>query len=451
MVKRLKFKLKKIKLSNTKIIVLSFIFVIFIGTFLLCLPASSASGDWTSPIDAAFTATSATCVTGLVVYDTFTHWSLFGKFVILALIQVGGLGFMTLITLVALVTHKHLSLHKRQLIMQSTGNNYLSGVMTLVKKIFFGTVIFESAGTILLAFRFCPMMGFWEGLFNALFHSISAFCNAGFDLMGKYEQFSSFTLFRDDLLVQGVLMSLIIIGGIGFFVWSDIMKCGKHFKQYSLHTKMVLVSTVFLLLVGWIGFFFLEIDGALAEYPLNEQILGALFQSVTTRTAGFNTIDQSELTGGGVLSIVLMLIGGSPGSTAGGIKTVTVLVTLLSAIATVSGREHATIFKKRISPETVQQATAITAIYIVLVIISTIAIMKLEAIDLEQALFETSSAIGTVGITMGMTPTICAASKIILMLLMFIGRVGGLSFVIAFSTEKVKPDIQRPTEKVMIG
>ena len=269
--------------------------------------------------------------------------------------------------------------------------------------------------------------------------------------MGKYEPFSSFTLFRDDLFVQSILMALIIIGGIGFFVWSDILKCGKHFKQYSLHTKMVLVSTAFLLLVGWIGFFFLEIDGALAKYPLNEQILGALFQSVTTRTAGFNTIDQADLTGGGVLSIVLMLIGGSPGSTAGGIKTVTVLVTLLSAIATVSRREYATMFKKRINPEIVRQASAITTIYIVLVIISTIVIMKLEALDLEQVLFETSSAIGTVGITMGMTPTVGAASKVILMLLMFIGRVGGLSFVIAFSAEKIKPDIQRPTEKVMIG
>lgn len=447
----MKWQLHKFKLSNTKIIVLSFIVVILFGTLLLSLPISSTSGEWTPPIDAAFTATSATCVTGLVVYDTYTHWSLFGKIVILTLIQIGGIGFMTLITLFALVTHKHLSLHKRQLIMQSTGNNQLSGVMSLVQKIFIGTLIFEGTGTILLAFRFCPMMGFGEGLFNALFHSVSAFCNAGFDLMGKYEPFSSFTLFRDDLFVQSILMVLIIIGGIGFFVWSDILKCGKHFKQYSLHTKMVLVSTAFLLLVGWIGFFFLEIDGALAKYPLNEQILGALFQSVTTRTAGFNTIDQADLTGGGVLSIVLMLIGGSPGSTAGGIKTVTVLVTLLSAIATVSRREYATIFKKRIHPEIVRQASAITTIYIVLVIISTIVIMKLENLDLEQVLFETSSAIGTVGITMGMTPTVGAASKVILMLLMFIGRVGGLSFVIAFSAEKIKPDIQRPTEKVMIG
>jgi trk system potassium uptake protein TrkH len=335
--------------------------------------------------------------------------------------------------------------------MQSAGNIQLSGVMSLVRKILIGTLIFEGAGAFLLAFRFCPLMGWKEGIFNAIFHSVSAFCNAGFDLMGKYEAFSSLTLFYDDLFVQIVVMSLVIIGGIGFFVWSDILKCGKHFKQYTLHTKMVLISTAVLLLAGWISFFFLEYDGALEGLTFNEKILASLFQSVTTRTAGFNTIDQSNLTGGGLLSIVLMLIGGSPGSTAGGIKTVTVLVTLLSAIATISRRENSVIFKKRLNPDTVQQASAISTIYIVLVIISTIAIMKLETVDLEQALFETSSAIGTVGITMGMTPSIGVPSKIILMLLMFIGRVGGLSFILAFSAEKVKPDIQRPTEKVMIG
>ncbi len=444
-------KRNKFRLSNTKIIALSFIGVILVGAFLLCLPVSSAQGEWTPLLDATFTSTSATCVTGLVVYDTYTHWSLFGKIIILVLIQVGGLGFMTMLTSFALVTHKHLSLHKRQLIMQSTGNNQLSGVMSLVQKIFLGTIIFEGVGTILLAIRFCPMMGFGEGLFYSVFHSISAFCNAGFDLMGKFEPFSSLTHFQDDFYVQAVIMCLIIIGGIGFFVWSDILKCGKHFKQYTLHTKMVLISTAFLILVGWIGFFILEKDGVLDKYPLNEQLMGALFQSVTTRTAGFNTIDQSQLTGGGGLSIVLMLIGGSPGSTAGGIKTVTVFVTLLSAIATISRREYATIFKKRIALETVQQASAITTIYIVFVIISALVIMKLESTSMEQALFETSSAIGTVGISMGMTPSVGAASKIILILLMFIGRVGGLSFILAFSTEKIKPDIQRPTEKIMIG
>ena len=444
-------KTKKHRFSYTQIIALSFIGVILVGAFLLCLPISSTTREWPPPLDAVFTATSATCVTGLIVYDTFTHWSLFGQVVILVLIQIGGLGFMTIMSLFAIVTHKHISLHKRRLIMQSTGNIQLGGVLTLVHKIIIGTVIFETAGAIILAFRFCPEMGFGEGLFNAFFHSISAFCNAGFDLMGKYEQFSSFTHFRSDIVVQGVLMLLIIIGGIGFFVWSDILKCGRHVSQYTLHTKMVLSTTFVLVFGGGALFFFLEKDGALAGLPLGEQLMGALFQSVTTRTAGFNNIDQSSLTSGGVLSIVFMLIGGSPGSTAGGIKTTTILVVLLNAIAAIRGRDDSVIFKKRISDDTVRQANAITAIYIMAVIAATIVIMALESVGLEQALFETSSAIGTVGVTMGMTPTTCAASRIILALLMFIGRVGGLSFVLVFSTERANPDIQRPTEKVMVG
>lgn len=444
-------KRKKFRLSNTDIIILSFIGVIFAGALLLCLPISSASGAWTPPLDAAFTATSATCITGLIVYDTYTYWSLFGKIVILVLIQIGGLGFMTLLSLFALVTNKNLSLHKRQLIMQSAGNIQLNGAMALVRKVLLGTVIFEGAGAILLAFRFCPMMGFGEGIFNAVFHSVSAFCNAGYDLMGKYEPFSSLTTFRDDLYLQSVIMALIIIGGIGFFVWSDILKCGLRFKKYTLYTKMVLISSAFLLIFGWLGFFILEADGALAEYPLNEQILGALFQSVTTRTAGFNTIDQSEMTGGGVLSIVWMLIGGSPGSTAGGIKNVTVFITLLSAFSTITGRDSCTIFKKRISDDTVRQANAIVTIYVILLFLSTVILMDLEHLEFESALFETSAAISTVGLSMGITPTVCAATKIILMLLMLIGRVGGLSFVLIFSADKTKPDIQRPTEKVMIG
>lgn len=444
-------KTKKFRLSNTRIIALSFLGVILVGAFLLSLPISSAKGEWTPPLNAIFTSTSATCITGFAVYDTYLHWSLFGKCVILLLIQIGGLGFVTILSLFALVANKHLSLHKRQLIMQSAGNIQLSGVTSLIQKILIGTIIFEGIGTILLAFRFCPMMGFGEGLFNAFFHAVSAFCNAGFDLMGKYEAFSSLTLFYDDLFVQIVVMSLIIIGGIGFFVWSDVLKCGKHFKQYTLYTKMVLISSSFLLIVGWISFFFLEYDGALEGLTFNEKILASLFQSVTTRTAGFNTIDQSHLRGGGVLSIIWMLIGGSPGSTAGGIKNVTIFITIMSAIATISGKDSCTIFKKRVSDETVRQASAVTTIYIALLCIATIIIMKLETLEFEQALFETSAAITTVGLSMGMIQTAGTMTKILVMLLMFIGRVGGLSFILAFSAEKAKPDIQRPTEKVLIG
>ena len=276
---------------------------------------------------------------------------MFGQIVLLLLIQIGGLGFMTIMCFFAIVTKRHMSLHQRKLIMQAAGHVQLSGVITLVRKILIGTFLFEGIGAILLSFRFCSKMGFWEGLYNAIFHSVSAFCNAGFDLMGRYSAFSSLTVFHSDPWVQGVIMALIVIGGIGFFVWSDILNWGLNFKRYALHTKMVLSMTIFLLLFGWVSFFVLEYDGALADLTLGEKVLNALFQSVTTRTAGMNTIDQNVMTGGLVLSVLLMLIGGSPGSTAGGIKTTTILVSLLSSLATIRGKKSATIFKKRIGDD----------------------------------------------------------------------------------------------------
>lgn len=434
-----------------RIIAISFLGVILVGSILLMFPFSSREGVWTHPLDAFFTATSATCVTGLFIYDAYTHWSFFGQIVLLILIQIGGLGFMTIMALFSFLSKKQMNLHKRQLFMQSMGNINLSGVMSLTRNLFLGTFLFETAGAILLAFRFCPMMGFGEGIFNAIFHSVSAFCNAGIDLMGKYGKFSSFSYFRDDLYVQSILMILIVIGGIGFFVWSDILKHGMRINNYTLHTKMILFSTVVLILGGWIAFFILEKDGALKGLPLREQIFCSLFQSVTTRTAGFITIDQSKLTGGGVLSIVLMMIGGSPGSTAGGIKNVTVFIVLLSSITTIQRHDGCIIFKKKISEDTVHQANAIAMIYIFLLVIFSTIIMKLESVDMERALFEATAALSTTGISMGITPSICSATKILLALLMFIGRVGGFSFILIFAEGKKTPDIQRPTEKILVG
>lgn len=434
-----------------RIIAISFLCVILVGSILLMLPFSSREGVWTHPLDAFFTATSATCVTGLFIFDAYTHWSLFGQIVLLVLIQIGGLGFITIMALVAFFSKKQMNLHKRQLFMQSIGNINLSGVRTLTKNLFIGTFLFETVGAILLAFRFCPMMGFWEGLFNAIFHSVSAFCNAGIDLMGKYGEFSSFSYFRDDLYVQSILMVLIVLGGIGFFVWSDILKHGTRIGSYTLHTKLILFSTVILILGGWIAFFFLEKDGALKGLPLGEQIFCSLFQSVTTRTAGFTTVDQSQLTGGGVLSIVLMMIGGSPGSAAGGIKNVTVFIVFLSSVATIRRHDGCIIFKKKISEETVHQANAIAMVYIFLLLFFSVIIMQLESVDMERALFEATSAISTTGISMGITPSIRDMTKILLALLMFIGRVGGFSFVLIFAEGKKTPYIQRPTEKILVG
>lgn len=445
-------KIKRRKFSYTQLIVLSFLGVMLVGAFILCLPISSAAREWTDPLDAFFTATSATCITGLAVLDTYTHWSLFGQIVILLLIQIGGLGFMTIMTLFAFITHRRISLHQRKMLMQSAGNYQLDGVMSLIKKILIGTGIFEGAGALLLAFRFIPLMGFWEGLYNAIFHSVSAFCNAGFDLMGKYGQFSSLTTFRDDPYVQIIIMSLIVIGGVGFFVWSDLLKCKFHMKKYTLHTKIVLTTTVFLLVTGALGFFFLEKDASMADLPLWERILASVFQSVTTRTAGFNTVDQMALSeGGSMLSIVLMLIGGSPGSTAGGMKTTTTLIVFLNIIATMRNRDDIHVFKKRIHDETVKQAAAIAGIYMILAIAVSAIIVAYEPVDLEHVLFEVSSAIGTVGITMGITTMLSSFSHILLMVLMFVGRVGGLTFALAFSTESMVADIQRPRERVLVG
>lgn len=447
----LKLKKHRYKFSYTQLIAFSFLVVILVGALLLTLPISSRTHEWTPFVDALFTSTSATCVTGLIVYDTYTHWSLFGQLVLLLLIQIGGLGFMTIMCFFAMVTKHHMSLHQRKLIMQAAGHVQLSGVITFVRKILIGTFLFEGIGTILLAIRFCPKMGFWEGLYNAVFHSVSAFCNAGFDLMGKYEEFSSLTLFRSDALVQGVIMALIIIGGIGFFVWSDVLRWGFHWKKYALHTKMVISMTLFLILGGWIAVFFLEYNGALADLSLGDKILASLFQSVSTRTAGMNTIDQGAMRGGLVLSVVLMLIGGSPGSTAGGIKTTTVLVALLSSLATIRGKKSATIFKKRISDDAVKQACSIVSIYMCLLIFAVIMIVSLEAVTFSEAVFEVASAIGTVGLSTGITPNVGLISKTVLALLMFVGRIGGYSFVLVFATEKANPDMERPVEKVLVG
>lgn len=444
-------KIKKRRFNNMRLIAISFLGVILVGSLLLMLPFASREGVWTHPLDAFFTATSATCVTGLFIYDAYTHWSLFGQIVLLVLIQIGGLGFMTIMAVFTFFSKKQMPLHKRQLFMQSMGNINLSGVMSLTRNLFIGTFLFETAGAILLAIRFCPMMGFGEGLFNAVFHSVSAFCNAGIDLMGKYGQFSSFSYFREDIYVQTVLMLLIVVGGIGFFVWSDILKHGKKISSYTLHTKMILFSSTVLITSGWIGFFLLERDGALSGLPLGEKIFCSLFQSVTTRTAGFTTIDQGKLTGGGVLTIVMMLIGGSPGSTAGGIKNVTVFIVLLSSITTIRRHDGCIIFKKKISEESVHQANAIAMIYIFLLVIFSIIIMKLESVDMERALFEATAALSTTGISMGITPSICSATKLLLALLMFIGRVGGFSFILIFAEGKKTPDIQRPTEKILVG
>ncbi len=440
------------KISTTRLIALSFLIVILTGSVLLCLPFSSQNGEWTNFIDALFTATSATCVTGLVVFDTYTHWSLFGQLVILVMIQIGGIGLMTIIIMVFIFLKRKISLHERLILMQSAGTVRISGMVKLVKRIVTGTLICEGAGALLLAVRFIPQMGFLQGVYYAVFHSVSAFCNAGFDLMGKYEPFSSLTAYETDPLVSIVIMLLIVVGGIGFLVWDEIIRYGYYFKKYSLHAKIVLSTTLFLIVVGTLGIFWLEYDGGLAGLSLGDKLLSSAFMSVTTRTAGFNTMDLSSLgEAGSLFSMVLMFIGGSPGSTAGGIKTSTLAAVFFAMISMSRGQKQVTLFKRTLGVDIVKQASVIIIIYLTGILTATVLICHLEPYSLTDVLFETISAAATVGLSRGLTPSLGAVSHIILAFLMFAGRIGGLSMMLVFGEEKPQAPVQRPTEPIIIG
>ncbi len=440
------------KLTYTQIIALFFVAVIAIGTLLLCLPIASKSREWTPLLDSAFTATSATCVTGLIVRDTFTHWSLFGQLVILSMIQIGGLGVMTIIMTFSVFAKKKISLYERKLLMQSAGTMRSSGVIRLLKQIIKVTLICEGAGAILLATRFCPELGLAKGLYYSVFHAVSAFCNAGFDLMGRYGEFSSLTPFYSDIAVNMTVCALIICGGIGFIVWQDIITHGLKVKKYSLHSKIVLTTSAALILSGWLVFFVTERNASLSTLTTGEKILAAFFQSVTSRTAGFNTVPLNHLSGAGVvLMSVLMMIGGSPGSTAGGIKTTTVAVMFFELIAAAKGDKDTVVFKRRLEDDTVKRSGAIISAYLAAVIIALIAILSIENLPLSDVLFEVASAVGTVGLTVGITPTLSSFSHVILMLLMFAGRIGGLTIIVAFAERRDHAKLTRPTEKILIG
>jgi trk system potassium uptake protein len=439
-------------LSYTRIIAFSFLLVIVVGSIFLCFPFSSRNREWTPFIDALFTATSATGVTGLIVYDTFTYWSIFGQIVILLMIQIGGIGLMTIISMFAIFAKKKIGLHERMILMQSSGNMRISGIVKLVKRIIMGTVIFEGAGAVILASKFIPKMGFWEGLYNGIFHSISAFCNAGFDLMGKYEEFSSFTGYETDMIVSITIVMLIIIGGIGFLVWDDILKNKHYFREYSLHSKIVIITTVVLITLGTVGYYLFEASTNLRELTIPQKIISSLFMSVTTRTAGFNSMDLTTLSeSGSILTMILMFIGGSPGSTAGGIKTTTLAIVIIAAFSMSKGRNDVTVFKKQVEESIIKQAAVITYVYLAGVLTATMIICFVEKISASTVMFEVISAAATVGLSKGITPSLGVFSKIILIVLMYGGRIGGLSLLLVFGEKKKEAPLKRPLEKVMIG
>lgn len=397
-------------------------------------------------IDALFTSASASCVTGLIVYDTATHWSLFGKLVIIVLIQIGGIGVITALTCALLMAGKKIGLLERVTLQDSVGAPSIGGIIRFVRFLISGTILIETFGALLLFPVFVKEFGLWKGIGYAFFHSISAFCNAGFDLMGVKQTYSSLTSYSNHLLVNLVIMALIVIGGIGFMTWMDLLK-GKH-KVMKLQTKVILVSTACLILFPFLYFFFIEFR----EIDLGERTLLALFQTITPRTAGFNTYDYGSMSDTGLLiTILLMMTGGAPGSTAGGMKVTTVFVIVLSTHAFLRRQTDVNIFKRRIGPDVVQSSLTIFTVYLELLLLGTLLISNFENMHLMQAMFECASALGTVGLTTGVTPALHDVSKIILILFMYFGRVGGLTVGYAIVSTTKKINRRYPEEKVTVG
>ena len=439
-------------MSRTQVISLGFFIIITVGTLLLLMPFSAKEGQTTTFLDALFTATSATCVTGLVTVDTFTHWSLFGQCVILVMIQIGGLGFMTIATFFFLLINRRLGLRERELLSESISSTQLGGIHNLARKIFIITFCVEGTGALLLMIRFCPQFGFWKGFYLGVFHSVSAFCNAGFDLLGRIEPFGSFVPYYNDALVNIVLIMLIVIGGLGFLVWDDVIRHGIHLKKYRLHSKIVLTATAVLLIGGALVLFITERNYACAGFNTGERVLTALFGSTTARTAGFNTIDTAAMSDSGkLMTIILMLIGGSPGSTAGGMKTTTIFTLLIYAFSYIRNKRSFGLFGRRLENDALHKAAAVFFTNLLFMLTATFLIVTIDKLPLVDCLFETSSAVATVGMSTGITRSLSAASRVIIILLMYCGRVGSLSFAGALAAQKEPPRVTAPVEKIIIG
>ena len=443
------FKTKRRKsMSSFQIILLSFFVLIILGTVLLMLPISSRERVFTPFADALFTATSATCVTGLIVKDTATYWSFFGQAVIITLIQIGGMGVITIGMTVMRASGMKIGLWHRSTMQESVSAPTVGGMVRYSGFIIKTTVLIELIGAALLFPVFCRDFGVLKGLWYSFFHSISAFCNAGFDLMGVREPFSSLTSYGSNIYVNCIIMLLIIAGGIGFLVWGDLKTHKFHFKRYSLQTKIVLITSLLLIVLPAVYFFFHEYQ----DMNLSDRIISSFFQSVTTRTAGFNSQDLTKMSESGIaVMVILMMIGGSPGSTAGGMKTATSAVLFLSAIAVFSRKRDVQSFKRRISDDTVRNAGVILFMYLALTFISGVVISRTEQLPLLTCLFETGSGIGTVGLTLGITTKLKLLSKIILMVLMFFGRVGGLTMIYAALPSSGNKNSRLPLEKISIG
>lgn len=438
----------KKRLSSFQVILLGFAGVILLGALLLMLPISSAERVITPFNEALFTSTSAVCVTGLVVKDTGSYWSAFGQAVIITLIQIGGLGVVTIAASFSMLAGRRISLMQRSTMQDAISAPKVGGIVKLTKFIITGTFIIEAVGAISMMPVFCKNFGA-KGIWMSVFHSISAFCNAGFDILGtEGNQFCSLTPYTSNPVINITVMLLIVIGGIGFLTWDDICNNKFKIKKYSMQSKIILLTSLILILLPAIYFFIFDYS----DYSIGNRLLASLFQSVTTRTAGFNTTDLTKLTRPSqAIMIFLMLVGGSPGSTAGGLKTTTMAVLILNAFACFKRKENVCAFGRRIDDSVIKNASTIVMMYITLFFIGGVSICTIEKLPLVASLFETASAIGTVGLTLGITPKLSLASQIILIILMYLGRVGGLTLIYATLSVKKQINAKLPLDKITVG
>lgn len=444
--------------SPTRIVSLGFLTVIVLGALLLCLPISTRSGTPAPLLTALFTSTSAVCVTGLVLQDTMTYWSTFGQVVIMLLIQVGGLGFMSIACIFSFLLRRTIGLQQRLVMMQSLNLNDIAGVVRLMRHIIIWTLMAEGTGAMILSIRFSQDFGIQKGIFKGIFHAVSAFCNAGFDLMGEQTPFISLSNYSGDLTVNLVIMCLIVLGGLGFFVWEDLYqkRCCEHkFFSLHLHTKLVLIITGALIVGGALFFYIAEYSnpGTMKDMAPGQRVLASLFQSVTPRTAGFNTIDENSMRESSkIVTMLLMFVGGSPGSTAGGIKTVTAGLMVLNMLCVMRGKHCMSAFGRSIPREQALQAASITMFGILVIIVSTMIMSFIESFSFLRLSFETISAFGTVGLTTGITPQLHPVSQFLLIILMYLGRVGVLTLSIAVMMDQHHvAKIKYPENKVFVG
>ena len=439
---------RKRRLSSFQIIILGFAGVILLGALLLMLPISTTGGNVTPFNETLFTATSAVCVTGLIVQDTGSYWSTFGQTVILALIQIGGLGVVTVAASFALLSGRKISLMQRSTMQDAISAPKVGGIVRLTRFILRGTFLIELLGALAMLPVFCRDYG-WRGIWMAVFHSVSAFCNAGFDILGTENNlYPSLTSYAGSPIINITIMLLIVTGGIGFLTWDDICENKLHFRRYRMQSKVILVTTAFLLVLPAIFFFFVDFS----SLPIGKRVLASFFQSVTPRTAGFNTVILSDMTGASqAVMILLMMIGGSPGSTAGGMKTTTLAVLVANAAATFRQRESAQFFGRRIECGVVKTAATVVTMYLALFFGGAVFISTYENLPLSACLYETASAVGTVGLTLGITPQLHIPSQIVLIVLMYLGRVGGLTLIYAALSGKRAGAAKLPLDRITVG